>query len=198
MPPILFNISIDILNLLILKAQDLDLVQGLVQNLIPNGISMLQYADDTIFMFKDNLESARNLKLILCLFEQLSGLKVNFHKSEVFCFGEAKGKQECYSNIFTCAVGKLPFKYLGIPINAVRLCNSDWNWPEEKMEKKLSVWKGRNRSYGGRLILITSSLCNIPLYMISLFELPKGPSKKMNFYMKRCYGKRKKMLRNII
>ena len=92
LPPILFNIAIYILNLLILKAQDLDLVQGLVQNLIPNRISMLQYADDTIFMFKDNLESARNLKLILCMFEQLSGLKVNFHKSEVFCFGEAKDK----------------------------------------------------------------------------------------------------------
>lgn len=62
--PILFNIAIDVLNLLLLKAQDLGLVQGLVQNLIPNGISMLQYADDTIFMFRDNLESARNLKLI--------------------------------------------------------------------------------------------------------------------------------------
>ena len=72
-----------------------------------------------------------------------------------------------------------------MPINAIRLCNSDWNWAEEKMEKKLSVWKGRYRSYGGRLILITSSLSNIPLYMISLFELPKGPSKKMNFFMKR-------------
>ena len=72
-----------------------------------------------------------------------------------------------------------------MPINAIRLCNSDWNWAEEKMEKKLSVWKGRNISYGGRLILITSSLSNIPLYMISLFELPKGPRKKMNFFMKR-------------
>ena len=23
-------------------------------------------------------------------FEQLSGLKINFHKSEIFCYGEAK------------------------------------------------------------------------------------------------------------
>jgi hypothetical protein len=28
-------------------------------------------------------------KLILAAFEQLSGLKINFHKSELFCFGEA-------------------------------------------------------------------------------------------------------------
>jgi hypothetical protein len=29
------------------------------------------------------------MKLLLSAFEQLSGLKINFHKSEIFCFGEA-------------------------------------------------------------------------------------------------------------
>jgi hypothetical protein len=37
-----------------------------------------------------DLEKARNMKLLLCAFEQLSGLKINFHNSEIFCFGEAK------------------------------------------------------------------------------------------------------------
>jgi hypothetical protein len=35
------------------------------------------------------LEKARNLKLILSAFEKLSGLKINFHKSELICFSEA-------------------------------------------------------------------------------------------------------------
>jgi hypothetical protein len=30
------------------------------------------------------------MKMLLGAFEQLSGLKTNFHKSEVYCFGEAK------------------------------------------------------------------------------------------------------------
>jgi hypothetical protein len=30
------------------------------------------------------------MKLVLCIFEQLSGLKLNFHKSDVYCFGKAK------------------------------------------------------------------------------------------------------------
>jgi hypothetical protein len=30
------------------------------------------------------------MKLVLCIFEQLSGLKINFHKSEIYCFGKAK------------------------------------------------------------------------------------------------------------
>ena len=37
-----------------------------------------------------DLEKAANMKLLLCFFEQLSGLKINFNKSEIFCFGEAK------------------------------------------------------------------------------------------------------------
>jgi hypothetical protein len=37
-----------------------------------------------------DLEQAVNLKLLLCAFENLSGLKINFHKSVLFCYGEAK------------------------------------------------------------------------------------------------------------
>jgi hypothetical protein len=37
-----------------------------------------------------DLEKALNVKLILCMFEQLSGLKINFHKSEIFCFGKKR------------------------------------------------------------------------------------------------------------
>jgi hypothetical protein len=30
---------------------------------------------------------------VLCDFEHLSGLKINFHKSEVFCYGAAKERE---------------------------------------------------------------------------------------------------------
>jgi hypothetical protein len=43
-----------------------------------------------IIFLDHDIEGAKNLKLLLCAFEQLSGLKINFHKSEIFCFGEAK------------------------------------------------------------------------------------------------------------
>ena len=62
---------------------------GLVPNLVDGGVSILQYADDTIIFMEHDLAKARNMKLVLCLFEQLSGLKINFHKSELFCFGRA-------------------------------------------------------------------------------------------------------------
>jgi hypothetical protein len=37
-----------------------------------------------------DLDKALNMKLILCIFDELLGLKINFHKSEVFYFKKAK------------------------------------------------------------------------------------------------------------
>jgi hypothetical protein len=45
-----------------------------------------------------NFDQARNMKLIWMAFEKLAGLKINFHKSEIFCFSEAKDHELQYTN----------------------------------------------------------------------------------------------------
>ena len=102
MSPTLFNIVADMLSILIGRAKDAGQVSGLVPHLVDGGISILQYADDTIIFMEHDLAKARNMKLALCLFEQLSGLKINFHKSELFCFGRASEDQEAYKQLFGC------------------------------------------------------------------------------------------------
>ena len=72
------------------------------------------------------------MKLILCMFEQLSGLKINYHKSELFCFGKAKEVEEQYKNLFGCESGSFPFKYLGIPIHFRKLKNGEWKPIEDR------------------------------------------------------------------
>jgi hypothetical protein len=101
--PLIFNITIEVLAVLIRRAQESGLITGLVPDLLDDEIAIIQYANDTIFMFEESLESARNLKLILCIFEQLTGLKINFHKSEVFFFGAAIQKKDLYPHIFLLA-----------------------------------------------------------------------------------------------
>ena len=88
--PMLFNIVVVMLAILIARAKEDGQIDGLIPHLVEGGLSILQYADDTILFLDHNLEKVVNLKLILCIFEQLSGLKINFHKSEIFCFGKAK------------------------------------------------------------------------------------------------------------
>jgi hypothetical protein len=80
-------------------------VGGLVPHLVEGGVSIIQYVDDTIIFMDHDLDKALNMKLILCFFEQLSGLKINFHKSEIFCFVEAKEVESEYRNIFGCESG---------------------------------------------------------------------------------------------
>jgi hypothetical protein len=73
------------------------------------GLSILQYADDTIIFIDHDPKQAKNLKLLLCTFEQLSGLKINFHKSEIFCYGTAKETEEFYTSLFGYNAGEYPF-----------------------------------------------------------------------------------------
>jgi len=68
-----------------------------VPHLVDEGLSVLQYADDTIIFMDNDLERAKNMKLLLCAFEQLSGLKINFHKSELFCYRAANANQFEYT-----------------------------------------------------------------------------------------------------
>jgi hypothetical protein len=90
MSPILFNIVADMLALLIKRAKDDGQIRGVVPHLLDDGISILQHANDTIIFIDHDREQGKNHKLLLCALEQLSGLKINFRKSELFCYGAAK------------------------------------------------------------------------------------------------------------
>ena len=130
----------------------------MVPHLVDGGLSILQYADDTVVFLDHNLDQARNVKLLLTAFEQMSGLKINFHKSELFCYGLAKDHEMDYSCLFGCGIGSFPLKYLGIPMTHRRLRNSEWQCVIDRFEKRLAMWKGKLLSSGGRLVLINSVL----------------------------------------
>ena len=154
-------------------------------HLVDDGLSVLQYADDTKIFMDNDLERAKNMKLLLCVFEQLSGLKINFHKSELFCYRAAKDNQNEYAQIFGCNIGSFPFTYLGIPMHRRKRMNKDWKHVEEGFQKRLSCWRGKMLSVGGRLVLINSVLSSLPMFMMSFFEIPRGVLKKLDYFRSR-------------
>lgn len=154
-------------------------------HLIDGGLTILQYADKTIFLLKDDIINARNLKFILCIFEQVSGLKINFHESEIYCMGEAVQRSEDYSEVFTCNVGSLPLTYLVIPVDVKRLSSSQWKPLKEKMDKKLSGWKGNLLSIGGRAVLVNACFSSVSLYMLFFLEAPEGVIKRRDQFRSR-------------
>ena len=68
-----------------------------------------------------------------------------------------------------------------------RLQNSDWKGVDERFQKKLSGWKGKLFSAGGKLVLINSLLSILPLFMFSFFEVPREVLKKLDFYRSRFF-----------
>lgn len=126
--PFLFILAVECLTKMILNAQKNGLFSGLAADLIPNGIAVLQYADDTIICIEDGIDKAVNLKLLLYLFELMSGLKISFIKSEVLCVGGDDSVLQKYVDLFGCQIGHFPMKYLGVSVSYSSLGNSDWEY----------------------------------------------------------------------
>jgi hypothetical protein len=70
---------------------------------------------------ENDVEKARNVNLLLYIYEQMSGLKINFEKSEVLLIGGDNNLALEYPDIFNCQIGMPPLRYLGVPISARKL-----------------------------------------------------------------------------
>ena len=88
--PILFNIVVDMLVVLIARAKEDEQLTGVVPHLVDNGLYILQYPDGTVIFMENDLDQAKNMKLLLCAFEQLSGLTIIFIRVSYFVMGQQK------------------------------------------------------------------------------------------------------------
>lgn len=102
--PILFNVVVDMLTTMVSRGKEEGQVRGVVPHLVEDGLSILQYTDDTTIFLDHDIERAKNMKLLLCVYEQLPGLKINFHQSDLFCYGEAKQNEDVHVSIFGCNI----------------------------------------------------------------------------------------------
>ena len=54
-----------------------------------------------------DLRKLVNMKPELCIFENLTELKINVHKSEIFYFGKAKEDKRHYKQLYLCVILEL-------------------------------------------------------------------------------------------
>jgi len=141
--------------------------------LLDDGVAVLQYADDTIICLKHDIEGARNMKLLLYIYELMAGLKINFNKSEVLTLNDDSNWDSVCAENFNCQIGTFPLKYLGVPVSPSRLHVADWIPLVEKNSKKLDTWKAGLMSIAVRSTLTSSSLNNSLIYHMSIYLLPK-------------------------
>jgi len=153
-------------------AEEKNLIDSLEVGRAKVKVSMLQYTDDTLFFYEANTKSVFNIKGILQCFELSFGLRVNFLKSRIGRTGLDQISLQRFAVILNYDVMVSPFVYLGLPVGGRHKRGAFWNGVIEKVQARLSRWKGKCLSMTGRICLIKYVLSSISLFYMSLFKLP--------------------------
>jgi hypothetical protein len=111
-------------------------IRGLIPHLIEGVITHLQYADDTIIIIQLRDLEIGNLKFLLVCFESMSGLRTNFHTSEVMALGFSDLEQKWFANMLNCKQGSFPFTYLDFLVGDQALTTLDWGVVTCKVSKR--------------------------------------------------------------
>ncbi|KAG5598399.1 hypothetical protein H5410_029769 [Solanum commersonii] len=84
------------------------------------------YVDDTIVFCDAISEQISFLRLMLFIFEAISGLKINWRKNNIFPINEVTQFQ-VLANILRCGMGKLPTsrEHRGMKVRNLKLQNNN-------------------------------------------------------------------------
>ena len=129
-----------------------------------------QHADDTALTISD-LASIDKALIELNLFGKVSGSKLNLNKTEGIWLGPFINNEPMYKGIEfkTC-----PIRYLGIYIgHDTEECKRlNWDTKLENLIKCLDMWKMRNLTIFGKVLIIKSLAMSKLIYNASILPVP--------------------------
>ncbi|MCH86380.1 cysteine-rich receptor-like protein kinase, partial [Trifolium medium] len=173
--PFLFLLAAEDLNVMMRAMVQSNIFTGYsIGSVNPTVVSHLQFADDTLLLGVKSWANVHALRAVLVLFEAVSRLKVKFNKSMLVGVNIVDSWLAEAASVLGCIVGKVPFMYLGLPIGGDPRRLSFWDPVLTRIRSRLSGWKSRFLSFGGRLILLKFVLTSLPVYAISFFKAPSG------------------------
>ncbi|RVW19481.1 hypothetical protein CK203_114085 [Vitis vinifera] len=115
-----------------------------------NGIQVSHlYSRMIRWSFARTQDQMAVLSWLLMWFEAISGLNITWKRAK-FCRWEELRMLRCSSQI-----------------------GGWWDGVEERMRKRLALWKRQFISKGGRITLIRSTLASMPIYLMSLMRIPR-------------------------
>jgi retron-type reverse transcriptase len=117
--PLLFVLAADLLQSILNKAMDQNLISRPI-HCACDDFPVIQYADDTLIILKADAMQLVSLKALLHTFAESTGLKVNYHKSNMIPINMDTEKLNHFAATINCRTGTFPFTYLGLPLCIIK------------------------------------------------------------------------------
>jgi hypothetical protein len=103
--PLLFNLVVDIFSRMLMKIANKGYISSFMSNVFPGGVMSLLYADDTLLFLDHSCIATCHLKWLMVCFEQISGMKINYHKSDLTPMNLEELEIQEYAKVFCCKIG---------------------------------------------------------------------------------------------
>ncbi|GKE09787.1 RNA-directed DNA polymerase, eukaryota, partial [Tanacetum coccineum] len=166
--PFLFILAMKGLHTIIERAKAAYIIHRISMGTEGLVISHFFYADDAIFLGEWTETNVNNIVLLLQYFFLASGLKINLAKCKLMGVGVAIEKVYQMAQVIGCVGTNFTLVYLGVPVGANMSRLDGWKYLINKFKKRLSNWKVKTLSVGGRLTLIKAVLGSIAIYYMSI------------------------------
>jgi retron-type reverse transcriptase len=187
--PLLFVLAADLLQSVLNKAME----QNLIVKPIPcacEDYPVIQYADDTLIILKADAKQMVYLKALLNTFAQSTGLKVNYHKSNMIPINMDSERLNHFAATINCKTGTFPFTYLGLPLSITKPAMEHFIPMIQRVQHRLGGISDF-LNYGGKLQLVKSVLSSLPIFFMCCFDVPITVKEQVIKYMRHCLWRKK-------
>ncbi|GKA48713.1 RNA-directed DNA polymerase, eukaryota, reverse transcriptase zinc-binding domain protein [Tanacetum coccineum] len=138
------------------------------------NISHLFYADDAIFLGQWNDSNIDTLVHVMECFYRVFGLRINLCKSKIMGIHVDTDRIKSAASKLGCLVLNTPFLYLGTKVGENMSRVHAWKEVIVKIKSRLSNWKLKTLSIGGRFTLLKSVLGSTPIFHMSIYKVPSS------------------------
>ncbi|GJV30191.1 RNA-directed DNA polymerase, eukaryota, reverse transcriptase zinc-binding domain protein [Tanacetum coccineum] len=171
--PFLFILVMESLHISFQRVVDVGMFTGIKLSSSLN-ISHLFYADDAIFLGQWNDSNIDTLVHVMECFYRVSGLRINLCKSKIMGIHVDADRIKSAASKLGCLVLNTPFLYLGTKVGENMSRVHAWKEVIVKIKSRLSNWKLKTLSIGGRFTLLKSVLGSTPIFHMSIYKVPSS------------------------
>ncbi len=133
-------------------------------------MKLVQYADDTTMFLRD-VKSVQNLLKILHSFAKCSGLKMNIEKTEAMWIGQNRSSEHKPQNLSWNKTIKILGIYFGY--DKTETIKLNYNQQLKKLQKTLNLWKMRDLSLIGRILIAKQLGLSKFIYVTRIVDTPE-------------------------